>query len=507
MGAVRRAVVVAVLSSAVSAPEGAVGHGASVVVMPGVPVAGRTAELAGTGFGPRSAVAVRLGSSRITGVRADGRGAVSASVPIPASWRAGERRLVVSARGRKVQGPVRVARRDESPASALAVLADRERFMVGTTRGRVGARVRIRGSALGVHRRLTVTLGGIRVGSARSNTRRRLDLTIKVPALSVAAHTLTLRWRGERVRVGFTGLADPPPPSQPPTPPPPAPPPPAPPPVVAAAGDIACQAGDPVTATTCHHAATAEVIASLAPSAVLPLGDNQYGNGTLAEFAASYGPTWGRFNAIAHPVPGDEEYGTTGASGYFAYFGALAGDPAAGYYSFNLGSWHIIALNSLCTGSNPAPCAATSAQTRWLRADLAANPRACTLAYWHKPRFTSAGAPGQASETGPFWDALYAAGADVVLGGNAHNYERFAPQTPGRVRDDQHGIRQFVVGTGGKSHAPFLTGQDLPRPNSEVRSADTFGVLALTLNPTSYSWRFAPEAGASFTDAGSELCR
>jgi acid phosphatase type 7 len=508
MRVVRRALVVAVLSSAAGALEAAAADAASVVVLPGVPVAGRSAELFGTGFAPRRAVSVRLGSTRLTGVRADARGVVSASLPIPARWKAGNRRLVLSGRGRKVQAPVRVARRDESPASALAVSEDGARFMVNTTRARVGARVRIRGSSLRVHRRLLVRLGTVTLGSRRANTRGRIDFSFKVPALSVAVHTLALRWRGTRMAVRFTVLAEPPPPAPtpppPPPPPPPTPPPPPPPPVVATAGDIACAPGDPVTATTCHQAATADAVGSVAPAAVLPLGDNQYGNGTLANFAASYGPTWGRFNAIAHPVPGDEEYGTAGAAGYFAYFGALAGDPASGYYSFNLGSWHVIALNSQCA---VVSCATGGAQERWLRADLAANPRVCTLAYWHKPRFTSAGQPPQATDTGPFWDDLYAAGADVVLGGNAHNYERFAPQSPARVRDDQHGIRQFVVGTGGKDHAPFLSGSGLPRPNSEVRNAGTFGVLALTFNPTSYSWRFVPEAGASFTDAGSESCR
>jgi hypothetical protein len=479
-----------------------------VVVLPGVPVAGQSAALEGTGFVPRRTVAIRFGSARLTGVRADARGAVSASLRIPLGWRAGSRRLVLSARGRTVAASVRVARRDESPGSALALLTDGERFMISSTRERVGTRVRIRGSKLRARRRLVVSLAGAALGSARASKRGRVDLTVTVPALSVGPHSLTLRWRGKSVRVRFTVLAQPPPPAPPPQPAPPEslPPPPPPPPVVAAAGDIACRPSDPRTAVTCHQADTASVIGALAPAAVLPLGDLQYEHGELVNFNAAYRPTWGRFDAIAYPVPGDDGYDPQGAGGYFAYFGPRAGDPAGGYYSFDLGAWHIIALNSECA---VVSCDAGQAQERWLRADLAANPRACTLAYWHRPRFTSAGQPGQATDTNPFWDDLYAAGADVVLGGNAHNYERFAPQSPGPAHafDPQHGIREFVVGTGGYSHQPFLSGTDLPRPNSEMRNASTFGVLALTLNPTSYSWRFVPEAGASFTDSGSEPCR
>jgi hypothetical protein len=503
-------VLVAVFSSGASALGAGAAAAASVVVLPGVPVTGQSTALEATGFVPHRPVSIRLGSARLTGVKADARGAVSASLRVPVGWRAGSRRLVLSARGRKVTASLRVARRDESPGSALAVLEHGERFMISSTRERVGARVRIRGSKLRAHRRLTVALGGRTLGSARASARGRIDLRVTVPALSVGPHLLTLRWRGQVLRVPFTVLAQPPPPAPPPPPPPPdspapaPPPPPPPPPVVAAAGDIACRPSDPVTATTCHQAATANAIGSLAPTAVLPLGDLQYEHGELANFNVSYRPTWGRFDAIAYPVAGGDAYDPQGAGGYFAYFGARAGDPARGYYSFDLGAWHVIALNSECT---VVACDVGSAQERWLRADLAANPRACTLAYWHRPRFTSAGQPGQATDTDSFWRDLYAAGADVVLGANAHNYERFARQTPDRAPDNQRGIREFVVGTGGHSHQGFQSGNDLPRPNSEVRNGTTFGVLALTLNPTSYSWRFVPEAGASFTDSGSEPCR
>jgi hypothetical protein len=273
--------------------------------------------------------------------------------------------------------------------------------------------------------------------------------------------------------------------------------------VVGAAGDIACAPGardfnDGLgTPTECRQGATARRLAFAAPAAVLPLGDTQYESGGLDGYGQSYAPSWGRFDLIVHPAAGDEEYETPGAAGYFAYFGASAGRPGAGYYSFDLGAWHFVALNSEC---RVVACQAFSAQEAWLRADLAAHPNRCTLAYWHRPRFTSGGS--QAPETDAFWRDLHAAGADLVLGGHRHQYERFAPQTPDRQPDPATGIRQFVVGTGGESLAPFDT--DV-RPNSEVRIAGRFGVLLLTLGADSYAWRFVADSGAVL-DAGAERC-
>jgi acid phosphatase type 7 len=231
---------------------------------------------------------------------------------------------------------------------------------------------------------------------------------------------------------------------------------------------------------------------------VLPLGDTQYGSGTLGAYAESYAPHWGRFDLVAHPVPGDEEYEIPGARGYFAYFGPSAGATGAGYYSFDVGAWHLIALNSEC---DAVACGAGSAQEAWLRADLAAHPNRCTLAYWHRPRFTS-GPASQATETDAFWRDLYAAGAELVLGGHNHNYERFAPQSPDREPDPAAGIRQFVAGTGGESLDPFGAGL---RANSEARIAGVFGVLLLRLRPDGYDWRFVSISGAVL-DAGSAPC-
>jgi LysM repeat protein len=237
------------------------------------------------------------------------------------------------------------------------------------------------------------------------------------------------------------------------------------------------------------------------PGTILGLGDNAYVSGTLQEFNDCYGPTWGRHKDRVYPVPGNHEYLTGGAAGYFTYFGDRATplEPGCrkeckGYYSFNLGAWHIVALNSEIN-IDPG-----SEQDLWLRADLAANPSVCTLAFWHKPRWSS-GHHGSGASA-PLFQAIYDYGVDIVLSGHDHNYERFAPQSPQGVLEYERGVRQFVVGTGGDT----LRGWESNAPNSEVRDQDTWGVLKLTLNPTSYDWEFIPIAGKTFTDKGSAAC-
>jgi len=263
-------------------------------------------------------------------------------------------------------------------------------------------------------------------------------------------------------------------------------------PVLVGAGDIA-------KCTVTGDEATAALLDNIAGT-VITLGDNVYDAGTSTEYRDCYGPSWGRHLARTRPTPGNHEYGTANASGYFGYFGAAAGDPAKGYYSYDLGAWHIIVLNSnsSCTTIS---CAAGSAQDTWLRGDLAAHTNVCTLAYWHHPRFNSGAAHGNNTAVANFWNALYAAGADVILNGHEHVYERFAPQTPSALADP-NGIRQFTVGTGGASHYTFGTIQ----PNSEKREGNTYGVLKLTLHANSYDWQFVPVAGASFTDSGTGAC-
>jgi hypothetical protein len=265
------------------------------------------------------------------------------------------------------------------------------------------------------------------------------------------------------------------------------------PPIVLAAGDIAsCDSkGDE---------ATAKLVVGLAGT-VLALGDEAYDNGSPEQFARCYARSWGRFKARTRPTPGNHDYETEGAAGYFGYFGAAAGPPGKGYYSFDLGAWHIVSLNSNC--SSIGGCGVGSAEERWLRADLAAHPARCTLAYWHHPRFSSGTKHASDDEMQPIWQALYDNRADVVLSAHEHNYERFAPQTATGARDAARGIREFVVGTGGKSHY-----RDFGKPiaNSEVRNDDTFGVLGLVLRPTGFKWTFVPAEGGRFSDSGSAPC-
>ena len=267
---------------------------------------------------------------------------------------------------------------------------------------------------------------------------------------------------------------------------------------VAAAGDIACAAAEPVTPKACQMSAAADLIEAADVDAVLALGDLQYPKGALEDFKTSYDATWGRFKATTYPVPGNHEYYTADAAGYFAYFGDRAGDPQKGYYSFDLGAWHIVALNSNCDAVGG--CSETSPQGEWLKQDLLAHPARCTLAFWHSARFSS-GPHGSHAEFRDLWRLLARAGAEVVLNAHDHLYERLAPQT-NNAQPSPAGIREFVVGTGGSSHYPAL----LPAPNREAISADTYGVLFLTLAPGSYSWEFRGVPGSTFQDAGSGTC-
>jgi acid phosphatase type 7 len=262
--------------------------------------------------------------------------------------------------------------------------------------------------------------------------------------------------------------------------------------VLIGAGDIA----------DCSDLAGAEATAKLLeanPGTVMALGDLAYPNGTLDDFKC-YNKTWGRVKDRTRPAVGNHEFHSAGASYYFQYFGNAAGDPKTGYYSYDLGTWHVIVLNSECT--QVGGCEAGSPEEKWLRADLAAHPAGCTLAYFHKPRFSSGLNHGNDPEVGAFWQALYDANAELILNGHDHDYERFAPQDPNGNSDPKRGIREFVVGTGGKNHRKF----GIHKSNSEVRNNDAFGVLKLTLKTTGYDWKFIPEAGKTFTDSGSGSC-
>jgi Ca2+-binding RTX toxin-like protein len=269
-------------------------------------------------------------------------------------------------------------------------------------------------------------------------------------------------------------------------------------PVVAAAGDISdsCSAGSPPAGAM----ATSNLLVNQGLTTVLPLGDLQYETGALAKFQSCYDPTWGRVKPISRPVIGNHE---EAGGGYFEYFNGAgattgpAGPTGSGYYSFDVGSWHLVALNSNC--DRVGGCYNGSAQERWLEQDLASNPAGCTLAYWHHHVFSST---RPSSDAKPFLQDLYDAGAELFLTGHAHNYERFAPQDPDGVRDVPHGVTAIVAGTGGKSSHPF--GTDVAA-NSEVGIDTTYGVLMLTLRSSSYDWQFVSQTG-QVEDFGSRDC-
>ena len=286
-----------------------------------------------------------------------------------------------------------------------------------------------------------------------------------------------------------------------------------------AAGDIAC--GAKSTGATCAQARTADLILAQNPDAVLALGDIQYECGSAEDFAAYFDPSWGRFKAKIRPSIGNHEYqvsnattggncvgAISGAGGYFSYFGDAASplEPGCiikckGYYSWDIGGWHMISINDQC--SHVGGCGKGSPEEEWLAADLASHPNACTLAYFHEPRWSS-GNHGNIDRSSAFWDDFYAAGVDVVLNGHDHDYERFSPQDPTGKLDDARGIRQFVVGTGGRNETNLSKGGVIA--NSEVFNNKAFGALKLTLRADGYDWAFMPVDIGGFEDSGTARC-
>jgi hypothetical protein len=237
---------------------------------------------------------------------------------------------------------------------------------------------------------------------------------------------------------------------------------------------------------------------------VFAAGDLAYQSGKYEEFLSCYDPTWGKFKARTRPAPGNHEYNGSSAIGYFRYWGKQAGDPGKGYYSYDLGSWHIVVLNTNCGIRELGGCGEGSPEEVWLKQDLATHANACILAYGHHPLFSSGIIAKHAEhpELMAFWQDLYDAHTDLVLAGHEHAYERFAPQNPEGSPDPEQGIREIVVGTGGRSHTPL----GFAKPNSEVRDDRTYGVLKLTLSPGKYRWEFIPEAGKTFRDSGEGTC-
>jgi hypothetical protein len=285
-------------------------------------------------------------------------------------------------------------------------------------------------------------------------------------------------------------------------------------PVIGAVGDIACDPVDPNWNNNlgqngfCHHKATSDVALALNPQWMLTLGDHVYNGGTASQFSASYDPTWGRLKAITRPVLGNHEFGTSGASGYFNYFGSAATplDPSCrsncnAWYSYDVGAWHIVALNTECDRNN-GNCAAGSPQETWLKNDLQTHANPCTLVYTHHPKWSSSSF-GDASHDALI-QAAYDNNVDLMLVGHAHEYERFAPQDPQSQLDNARGIAEILVGTGGRDFSGFST----VLPNSLVRNNNTYGILKLTLHPTSADFQFLrdPTSVGFLADSGTVAC-
>ncbi|MEU6084641.1 metallophosphoesterase [Streptomyces sp. NPDC047108] len=262
--------------------------------------------------------------------------------------------------------------------------------------------------------------------------------------------------------------------------------------VVAAAGDISVNCGEP----RCPDADTAELVEGWSPDAVVTMGDQRNDSASLEDFQKYFDPNWGRFKDLIKPSPGNHEYdGDPEATGYFDYFGEAARPQGKSWYSFDVGGWHMVSLNS------EEDRKADGEQVRWLAEDLAATDKQCVMAYWHRPKYSSGSGHGDFPNMKPFWDVLQEHGADVVLNGHDHDYERFAPQDADGNATEK-GIRQFVVGTGGAWQRPF--GET--RPNSEFRLADTFGALKLTLEPGSFAWQFVDTEGTVHDEGGPTAC-
>jgi hypothetical protein len=502
---------------------------AALVATPGIPARGTSVTLAGTGFARGASGVANLSGQRSVGFRVDGHGRASVVIRVRRSAGTGAHRLVMRAGRTRISTTLTVVG-SRGPLARLVALSSGQRALLAPAHARSGDRFTLKVTGLRRGASTQVKLGGVAIADRRADARGGLAIIDEVPPLAAARHLVRVTSGRTRIDVALvvraagatTGSGEATPPlgiggslGQPPAvaevlpASPPLPLPPASGPVrIAAAGDIACAPGKAVTSQGCRQGAVSDLLVAGNYAAVLALGDVQYYCGSLAAFHQVYAPSWGRVLARTHPVVGNHEYLTSGdvdcsqsnasAAGYFDYFGAAAGTRGQGYYSFDVGAWHLIALNSNC--GDVGGCDASTPEGRWLAQDLAAHRSRCTLAYWHIPLFSSGGRAKR--NTQPFWSQLYNAGADLVLTGHDHIYERFAPQRPDGSVDARSGIREFVVGTGGANHTTIRS----VAANSEVRDAATFGVLELTLSDGSYDWRFRPESGGRFTDSGATAC-
>lgn len=482
---------------------------ATITVAPDRAVPGAELALSGSGFAPRLRGAVRVDRGRLTSLQSTAAGTFSRAVELPRTTTR-RRQVVVRVRfGKRTVGlRLAVTRGAPGATGSLSAGSDRARVRVLPISGSPGTAVSVSGRVPpgrgGV--RLAVRLAGAVVARTRTNRTGAFRVRFRAPAAVTRAHRLDVRYGARTLAIPFAGRPATPP-AAPPTGPLALPLGPAivADPVLGAAGDIACAPGEGATPSSCQQAATAQAMKSVRPDLVAVLGDEQYESGTAAEFRGAFDPAWGPLKPILRPVPGNHEYGADPkATGYFDYFGGLAGpDRTKGYYSY--AQLELQARRrTWARGTSSRAARRTLRSTHGCAATSRHTPNRCVLAYWHHALFSSAAYPEESPVMAPIWQVLQDAGADVVLSAHAHAYERFGPQTIDRRADPEHGMREFVVGSGGKEHIPY----GLTRaPNSETSTDYDFGILGLTLHPAGYDWRFV-SAGLPgvFRDEGSAAC-
>jgi hypothetical protein len=474
--------------------------GAAVTLQPAQAAPGHTITIRGSGFVARSRATIVLAGRPVRTLRVGPRGAFVVRLKAP-KGRSRAVLVTASAAGRRLATSLRVLNRDAAPTGAKVVTSKGAEITVATTEAPAGGPVAV--SATGLRGRTArLWFPGGRVLVLRGNRAGRASGRLTAPGRPSRTN-LYVSVDGVTTALAFVVKPAPAPGPGPGPAPGPSPPPSGAPRLVAT-GDVACAPGSATTPTRCRHGQTAALARSLGPNAIAAVGDLQYETGSLSAFQSSFGPTWGAaVGPLLRPVPGNHEYqADRSAGGYFGYFGSRAGDPAKGYYSYDLGTWHVIAVNTNSRCSD-VPCGAGSPQEAWLRSELASHTRSCTLVYWHHPRFSSGAVSGSDSQMNALWVAAYQGGADVVINGHEHIYERFAPLDATGQVNTRTGLREFIAGTGGKDLHPLAT---TPKPGSEVRINDAFGVLELTLRPTAYDWRYVVEGGA-VRDSGTQACR
>jgi hypothetical protein len=456
----------------VAPPAGA----ATVHLTPASGEAGGQTTLIARGLVPNSGVALFVGRRPVDLVRAGSDGTLIVRERIPRDERGRVRVKLQDERGNRAILRYHVRSRWSGKVSAATGDLEGRVLRVATDLrlGRLVAITRVRGLAPG--RRLRASYARTRVGKTTAGDGGRARIRAVLPE-TAAGRRLVVKGRGVRLAVTI----------------------PTPPATIAVAGDIACRPPYETYDGHCQHAETAALTASLRPDAIALPGDIQYDAGRMSEFRRSFGPTWGQLEAPLRPTPGNHEYRTQGAADYFDYFEFQSGWRPPPWYSYNVGPWRLIALNSNCEKGR-VDCSSGSEQEEWLRANLAAEPYRCTLAYWHHPRYSS-GFHGSDTRTVSLWRILDQAGAEIVLSGHDHHYERFALQDENGQYSD-FGMRQFVVGTGGS--APSVVRR--PRaPHSEYAQNRHFGVLRLRLYEDTYAWGFIGLNG-KLLDSGAAGC-